>query len=130
MFLAFLFGAGLTAAAYYDLKMRNVPDLITSLLWVFMAMFGDNGAKGLAISVFSLLYLLNVYKYVCGWADILIVPLWVAFMASFFPNKWLIGILVFVGLNLILERLAKDKGLPQLPIMAASYWFVFCLSAI
>lgn len=71
----------LLGCAFYDRKSKDVPDVLVSLLWVFICIVeNDLAASQIAVFVFTFLYTSNTLvnakfgKPFLGWADILILP--------------------------------------------------------
>jgi Flp pilus assembly protein protease CpaA len=133
--LIWLLGFGLLflIGAYYDIKKREVPDLLTASMWILVIVGSfffnmDSRTYGIIGITFTLLYFVNsisVYflkKPYLEWGDILIYPIFtgsLAIMGYANPPIFLMAILtLFFGL--ILPLILK-RGIPFIPIVFISY---------
>lgn len=126
--LYYLFGLFLLVAGLRDLKNRKVEDLLSSFMWLIACAFGMFHTQFFTVLVYSfaILYAYNSVlavfkpKWVIGWADILILPLFLAFLDSL-GGKWLL-IIGYCGTVLITGvYLRVAKSAPYVMVMAVMY---------
>lgn len=124
--LYYLFALFLVIAGVRDMQNRKVEDLLTSFLWVIAAAFGMFHTQFFTMVVlsFAVWYAYNsvlgafARKYVIGWADILILPLFFAFLDSLGGYILLIaGYVASVLVSFVYLKVFK-KGVPYVMIMA------------
>jgi Flp pilus assembly protein protease CpaA len=96
--MVFWFGAYgmlLIGAAYTDIIKRKVPDFLTASMWLLLTIASWHTAdfSGLvcAGAAFSFLYAFNAFsalfdKPAYGWADVLLYPVYVAFIFLMLPS--------------------------------------------
>ena len=128
----FLFGAFLWIMAYFDLKLRKVPDLIASLFWVFFAIEGLFYPSILPITVELLAgfyFLMVIIKYMVGvqgfgWMDIILLPPCIALIVAAKGVCIACGLLGLMFLAIGMAGLRQNNikyGLPMVLSINASY---------
>lgn len=116
------FSALLLGCAYYDLKFKKVPDLLTAALWVSLIFLGTS-AFTIAGVMFGFLYFMNSVivalkkRFFLSWADVLGVPPFVAVMVSLSAPPILI--ITPLILSFLASGLLKEKT-PVFPFLAAA----------
>ena len=125
MLFYFGFGIILAICGYYDYKKNKIPDLITAIAWLYFSFFGAILLKELAFAVFSLLFFINTVKHVIGWADVLLIPLWIAALIIGFPITGMVGLLCFC---VFMWKSKISEESPLLHKMAICYWLVIILN--
>lgn len=115
-----LFILGFGFAAYFDLRYKKVPELFSIMMWVALACSGLPLSLSVYFFVFTwglnwlVLTLTNKQAY--GWADVLILPPYVAFLSSISVNAvWIIytmvGLSFMVSGWLLTQQRRADLGI-------------------
>jgi len=122
-----VFGVLLAIAGYQDYKTRKVADKLSAGMWCCAAFYLSS--YNVLVWVFALIYMFNalVYpinpKFGFGWADVLIFPVYSAFLFSISHQALLTGLLLSSGLSVAYLLLYK-KGSAYVEWLAVSYWLV------
>jgi hypothetical protein len=125
--LFIVFGVLLLIAGYEDMKRRMVRDILTAAMWVVGALYGN---YSFMVWLFAITYMYNALayqvspKYGFGWADILVLPVYVAFLYGLGGITAVFsGVAISSVLSLAYIFLFK-KGAPYVMALAASYVLV------
>ena len=111
--------------AYYDFKMKKVPDVWLALLWLAFGIVGfDASAYQLAIVAFGAMFLFNVKKQIFGWGDILAAAPVVGVFSTF--GSYAVGCLLIGLIACEVRRRWEKKAAPVLPFVF--FGFVLALS--
>lgn len=128
-FQFFIFFALLGLAAWHDYKKREIPDLITCLLW-FNLIFSLNFDAVAACSMaFATLWLLNLVflhltkREFWGWGDILIFP-------PFFAQLWSWGLPIMATFALFMPMIYGAIRKKQEEEFIAPYLLLFAFGAL
>lgn len=116
------FGVILAICGYFDHKKSKIPDVVTALAWVYFSFLGTVLLREVAFYLFSLIFLANTYKQVIGWADILLIPLWLSALILGFNIIGIVGVLLFC---LSLSRVKANA--PLINRMAFIYWVILVI---
>lgn len=125
LFITLVFGA----CAYYDFKLKKVPDLLLALLWLA---FGQASlpamAYQMAVLAFGVVYFWNTIKQVWGWGDILGVGPVVGVFYSLGGAGFALGL---VGLACCeLWRVLKKEPMPLFPFIFVAYLAALLLKIV
>lgn len=124
-----LFSALLIYAGFTDSKTRKVSDKVSALMWCLVAYhcYYNPSLTFVPVVVFAVLYMYNAIaypinpKYGFGWADILIIPVYITFIYGF-------GGIMAVAMGMFIASIATlfylflfKKGAPYVMALAVSF---------
>ena len=136
--LPLAYGLLLLIAGVSDYRKREVPDLVSSIMWLSCILL-PAAALPVVVACFALLFFCNASwvafknQVAYAWADILLFPTYAGFIVAIFPNAWAWPLSVFLALpvaasGLIMAR--TEKGQPFVAYLAAFYLVALAVSAL
>lgn len=140
-FITFMFFEGIVGlllgyAGYLDRKYHKVPDLVSSALWLVLMVAGmyNEPLYQTAVVAFACIFAINVAgialanKITFGWADVLVFPVYMAFLYSMWGLlAGMIALVPFFAVSVIMYYTKKPQ--PLVPFLAITYfvWLFFYL---
>lgn len=120
---ALVFGALIMLAGYYDWKSTMIPDILSAAMWCALFLSGINFP--IAVGSFAGLYMINSFfavkrgKPAAGWGDILILPVFFAFILDYGYLGIVAAACGLIGFDLVC--VARKSGQPLIPWLMCAY---------
>jgi len=123
-------------SAFYDAERQEVPDLVSACVWAVVAgsvfLGFPQDIYGISILAFAGVYCFAVWdkvisnREILGWADILLLPPFLAYFSYLYvlaENPLILLLIAWLAILVpsIISKMHKNRPVPLMPYLAVAY---------